>query len=56
MEYEIKDDPQGLAESNPATRDGGLAEDHIALKRLQSAGQRSEIRSRRTGADMGDLI
>jgi len=32
MEYEILDEPQGLDENDEATRDGGLIEDHIALK------------------------
>lgn len=36
MEYEILDEPQGLDEDDEATRDGGLIEDHIALKNQSS--------------------
>ena len=36
MEYEILDDPQGIEEDDEATRDGGLIEDHIALKNQSS--------------------
>ncbi|MXO48485.1 hypothetical protein GRI69_09465 [Erythrobacter vulgaris] len=36
MEYEILDEPQGLDEDDEATRDGGLTEDHIALKNQSS--------------------
>ncbi|WP_156787222.1 hypothetical protein [Erythrobacter sp. SD-21] len=36
MEYEIKDEPQGLDEDDEATHDGGLVEDHIALKNQSS--------------------
>ena len=36
MEYEIKDEPQGLSEGDEAARDGGLVEDHIALKNQSS--------------------
>ena len=31
MEYEIEDEPQGLERPDPATRDGGLVEDPVAL-------------------------
>ena len=36
MEYEILDEPQGVDEDDEATRDGGLVEDHIALKNQSS--------------------
>ena len=36
MEYEIDDDPQGLEETDEAARDGGIVEDHIALKNQSS--------------------
>ena len=36
MEYEILDEPQGIDEDDEATRDGGLVEDHIALKNQSS--------------------
>ena len=36
MEYEIKDEPQGIEEENESTADGGLVEDHIALKNQSS--------------------
>ena len=36
MEFEIHDDPQGMEESDEAYRDGGLVEDHIALKNQSS--------------------
>ena len=32
MEYEIHDDPQGDEERPEAYRDGGIVEDHIALR------------------------
>lgn len=33
MEYEIKDDPQGLPDIPDGDRDGGLEEDPVALRR-----------------------
>ncbi len=36
MEYEIDDDPQGIDEAEEAARDGGLVEDHIALRNQSS--------------------
>ncbi|MBX7540674.1 hypothetical protein [Qipengyuania sphaerica] len=36
MEYEILDEPQGIDEDDEATRDGGIVEDHIALKNQSS--------------------
>ena len=36
MEYEIDDDPQGLQDEPEGDRDGGLVEDHIALKNQSS--------------------
>ena len=36
MEYEIHDDPQGHRDDDEAARDGGLVEDHIALKNQSS--------------------
>lgn len=39
MEYEIRDDPQGLEERDHANRDGGLVEDHVALERQRSTRQ-----------------
>ena len=36
MEYEIEDEPQGEDEENEARRDGGIVEDHIALKNQSS--------------------
>ena len=48
MEYEIRDDPQGLEERDHANRDGGLVEDHVALERQRStreAGYREHDRS-----------
>ena len=37
MEYEIDDEPQGLRDEPEGDRDGGLVEDHIALKNQSSA-------------------
>ena len=56
MEYEIKDEPQGFEEADQSTRDGGLLEDPVALKRRQSVWQRKEIRSRLTGGHSSDSI
>ena len=39
MEYEIRDDPQGLEERDHANRDGGLVEDHVDLERQRSTRQ-----------------
>ena len=36
MEYEIKDEPQGIEDEDESTADGGLVEDHIALKNQSS--------------------
>ena len=36
MEYEIHDDPQGDADFPDGDRDGGITEDHIALKNQSS--------------------
>ncbi|TMM49918.1 hypothetical protein [Qipengyuania marisflavi] len=36
MEYEILDEPQGLDYRDCAKRDGGIAEDHIALRNQSS--------------------
>ena len=36
MEYEIQDEPQGIDEHEEASRDGGLVEDHIALRNQSS--------------------
>ena len=36
MEYEIDDDPQGLQDEPEGDRDGGIVEDHIALKNQSS--------------------
>lgn len=36
MEYEVEDEPQGIDEDDEANRDGGLIEDHIALKNQSS--------------------
>ena len=36
MEYEIKDEPQGIEEKDESTAGGGLVEDHIALKNQSS--------------------
>ena len=36
MEYEIHDDPQGERDDYEGDRDGGLVEDHIALKNQSS--------------------
>lgn len=47
MEYEIKDDPQGLEEADQATRDGGLVEDHVALQRRKSVRQAGYVESDR---------
>lgn len=38
MEYEIDDDPQGLPDHDEGDRDGGITEDHRAL-RIQSSVQ-----------------
>lgn len=37
MEFEIDDDPQGETEENLGKRDGGIVEDHSALKNQSSA-------------------
>lgn len=56
MEYEIRDDPQGLEERDHANRDGGLVEDHVALERQRStreAGYREQdLRSTYSGAPL----
>ncbi|MBU0669466.1 MAG: hypothetical protein KKE77_08360 [Alphaproteobacteria bacterium] len=36
MEYEIGDDPQGEKDENLGDRDGGIVEDHSALKNQSS--------------------
>lgn len=36
MEYEIDDQPQGEEDDLEAQRDGGIVEDHIALKNQSS--------------------
>ena len=36
MEYEIDDDPQGERDEPEGDRDGGIVEDHIALKNQSS--------------------
>ena len=36
MEFEIHDEPQGTDEDDEATYDGGLVEDHVALKNQSS--------------------
>ena len=36
MEYEIDDDPQGEKDENLGKRDGGIIEDHRALKNQSS--------------------
>jgi hypothetical protein len=36
MEYEIDDDPQGEEDENLGDRDGGIVEDHSALKNQSS--------------------
>ena len=36
MEFEIKDEPQGHEPDDENTADGGLVEDHIALKNQSS--------------------
>lgn len=51
MEYEILDEPQGLDENDEATRDGGLIEDHIALKNQSNVGPQDYPRpDRRDGS------
>jgi len=49
MEYEIRDDPQGLEERDHANRDGGLVEDHVALERQRSTRQAGYREHDRTG-------
>ena len=36
MEYEIHDEPQGFDAEDEGNRDGGLIEDHIALRHQSS--------------------
>ncbi|MDG6078160.1 hypothetical protein E3U23_03020 [Erythrobacter litoralis] len=36
MEFEIQDDPQGERDDHEGDRDGGIVEDHIALKNQSS--------------------
>ena len=36
MEYEMQDEPQGMEEKPEGDRDGGVVEDHIALKHQSS--------------------
>ena len=36
MEFEIHDDPQGYEDECDGYRDGGIVEDHIALKNQSS--------------------
>ena len=36
MEFEIRDDPQGLPEYHEGDRDGGVTEDHRALRNQSS--------------------
>jgi hypothetical protein len=47
MEYEIDDDPQGEPEREEAARDGGIVEDHIALKNQSSVKARQYPKSQR---------
>lgn len=50
MEYEILDEPQGIDEDDEATRDGGLVEDHIALKKRSSVKPQGFPRNARRGS------
>ena len=56
MEYEIRDDPQGLEERDHANRDGGLVEDHVALERQRSTRQaghwEQDLKSTSSGAPL----
>lgn len=47
MEYEIYDEPQGLEEEDEASHDGGLVEDHIALKNQSSVNPEDYPRAER---------
>ena len=52
MEYEIDDDPQGERDEPEGDRDGGIVEDHIALKNQSSVKliQKSSVRTSRLQA------
>ena len=47
MEYESKDEPQGIGDEDESTADGGLVEDHIALKNQSSVSPDDYPRSTR---------
>ena len=47
MEFEIMDEPQGLDEDNETTADGGIVEDHIALRNQSSVSPEDYPRSQR---------
>ena len=47
MEFEIMDEPQGLDEEDETTADGGLIEDHIALRNQSSVSPEDYPRSQR---------
>ena len=47
MEFEIMDEPQGLDEEDKTTADGGIVEDHIALRNQSSVSPEDYPRSQR---------
>lgn len=53
MEYEIRDDPQGVEERDHANRDGGLVEDHVALERQRNSRQAGYREHDRSGTSSG---
>lgn len=52
MEYEIDDEPQNTEEHAEGARDGGIVEDHIALKNQSSVKPEDYPASTRKGASL----
>lgn len=52
MEYEIDDDPQGLETKEDVARDGGIVEDHRALKNQSSVAPEDYPESTRKAASL----
>jgi hypothetical protein len=52
MEYEIDDDPQGQESLEDAKRDGGIVEDHMALKNQSSVAPEDYPKSMRKAASL----
>ena len=52
MEFEIADEPQGIGEDDENTADGGIVEEHRALKNQSSVKPEDYPKADRKGADL----